>query len=524
MKRKCLLLFILVFNVVYSQNPADINTGFISFDNTYKAPVFSDSERIVKVKNTFPIVEKIYKEFAEKRKIPGMTFSVMVDGIPVYTGNCGYMDIAGKKQVDNETRFRIASMSKSFTAMAILKLRDEGKLRLDDPAYLFIPEMKGLNFLTNDSPPITIRNLLNHTAGFPEDNPWGDRQLAHSDEDLLKLIRNGISFSNVPGLTHEYSNLGFTLLGKIISNITGTPFQNYINENILKPLGMINTVWEYTKVPYAYLAKGYRWQGEQWIEEPLLHDGVFGSMGGLITTVDDFNKYMAFHLSAYPPGNDNEGNPVKKSSLREMHQPAVFMDFDFRFKFPGGKESPMASGYGFGLMWSKDSYQRIYVGHGGGLPGFGSHWRIMPDYGIGLVVFGNLTYAGFGSINLMILDTIISTAKLQPRLLPVSDILEKRKNELIKILPDFNDAERSGIFAENFFMDNSPDSLKNRCKMLFNKAGDIKNIRKMEPENQLRGSFIMEGNKGNILIYFTLTPENPPLIQQMNTRFLSTGK
>ena len=524
MTRKCLLLFILVFNVVYSQNPADPYTGFISLDNTYKAPVFLDSARIKKVKNTVSMVEKLYKEFAEKRKIPGISFSIMVDGIPVYTGNYGYMNITGKKQVDNETRFRIASMSKSFTAMAILKLRDEGKLRLDDPAYLFIPEMKDLNYLTKDSPPITIRHLLTHTSGFPEDNPWGDRQLADSDEDLLKLIKNGVSFSNVPGLSHEYSNLGFTLLGKIISNITGTSFQNYINDNILKPLGMINTVWEYSGVPDADLAKGYRWQGEQWIEEPLLHDGAYGAMGGLITTISDFNKYIAFHLSAYPPGDDNEANPIKKSSLREMHQPAVFADIDFHFKYPGGKACPMVTGYGFGLMWAKDNYQRVYLGHGGGLPGFGSHWRIMPDYGIGIVVFGNLTYAGFSSVNLMILDTIISTEKLQPRLLPVSDILEKRKNELIRILPDFNDAEKSGIFAENFFMDNNQDSLKKRCIILFDKAGNIKNIRKMEPENQLRGSFILEGEKGNILIYFTLTPENPPLIQQLNVRFLAKEK
>ena len=79
--------------------------------------------------------------------------------------------------------FRIASMTKSFTAMAILKLRDEGKLSLDDPAERYVPELKALKYPTTDSPRITIRHLLSHAEGFPEDNPWGDQQLAATEDD-----------------------------------------------------------------------------------------------------------------------------------------------------------------------------------------------------------------------------------------------------------------------------------------------------------------------------------------------------
>ncbi len=85
-------------------------------------------------------------------------------------------------------------MTKSFTAMGILKLRDAGKLSLDDPAWKYIPEMKKVKYLTNDAPSITIRHLLTHSAGFPEDNPWGDRQLADSDADLIKIINEGVGF------------------------------------------------------------------------------------------------------------------------------------------------------------------------------------------------------------------------------------------------------------------------------------------------------------------------------------------
>jgi CubicO group peptidase (beta-lactamase class C family) len=102
----------------------------------------------------------------------------MVDGKLVHTGGLGYTDVTAKIPVTSKSDFRIASMTKSLTAMAILKLRDEGKLKLDDPAYIYIPEMKNNKYLTKDATPITIRHLLTHAAGYPEDNPWGDRQLA----------------------------------------------------------------------------------------------------------------------------------------------------------------------------------------------------------------------------------------------------------------------------------------------------------------------------------------------------------
>jgi CubicO group peptidase (beta-lactamase class C family) len=140
-------------------------------------------------------------------------------------------------------------MSKSFTAMAILQLRDKGRLQLDDVASKYIPALLKQAYPATDAPPLTIRHLLTHAAGFPEDNPWGDRQLAKSNKDLLALINQGISYSQVPGVAYEYSNLGFTLLGHIIQKASGLSYQEYINRNILTPLGMLHTWWEYEKCP-----------------------------------------------------------------------------------------------------------------------------------------------------------------------------------------------------------------------------------------------------------------------------------
>ncbi len=102
--------------------------------------------------------------------------------------------------------------------------------------------------------------------------------------------------------------------------------------------------------------------------------------------------------------------------------------------------------------------------------------------------------------------------------LPASSILNQRKNELIKLLPGWQYAEKSGIFAENFFPDNPVDSLKKEAERIFKNTGKILRIRELKPENNLRGNFIMEGEKKNIEIFFTLTPENPPLIQEYHIR------
>ncbi|MDB4903204.1 MAG: serine hydrolase [Mucilaginibacter sp.] len=291
---------------------------------TYKPPVFTDADRLKKIEATYTIIDQIYKDYAEKNHWPGMVYGIVVDGKLVHTSSVGYTDIANKIPADSKSDFRIASMTKSLTAMAILKLRDEGKLKLDDPIYLYIPEAEGMKPLTKDATPITIKNLLTHSAGFPEDNPWGDRQLADSDDELIAMYKKGVAFSNDPGLGYEYSNLGFATLGYIIKKVSGKTYEEYITENILKPLGMTHTYWEYDKVPADKLAHGYRWLDNNWAEQPLLHDGSYGAMGGLITTIEDFTKYMAVHLDAWPPRDDAETGPVKRSSVREMQYPWDF--------------------------------------------------------------------------------------------------------------------------------------------------------------------------------------------------------
>ena len=120
----------------------------VNFDTAYHPAVFPDAKRMDKIKQAFPVIDKIFKEYAEANHLPGVAYGLVVDGKLVHKGNIGYTDIDKKIPVTSSSLFRIASMSKSFASMAILKLRDEGKLNLDDPAYLYIPQLKNLKYPT----------------------------------------------------------------------------------------------------------------------------------------------------------------------------------------------------------------------------------------------------------------------------------------------------------------------------------------------------------------------------------------
>jgi len=176
-------------------------------DEKSQAPYFEDPLRSYKILKYVKVVDSIFAKSARVNHNPAIAYGIVVDDKIVYSNAVGYANLEKKIRADNTSRFRIASMTKSFTAMAILRLRDEGKLQLSDAAAEYIPEMKSLRYPTKDASPITIFNLLTMSAGFPEDNPWGDRQLSDTDQDLLDLVKSGISFSSNPSAQFEYSNL-----------------------------------------------------------------------------------------------------------------------------------------------------------------------------------------------------------------------------------------------------------------------------------------------------------------------------
>ncbi|MEX0609524.1 MAG: serine hydrolase domain-containing protein [Balneolaceae bacterium] len=517
----CLYLGCLTLILGCESYGTKISTPEISqYSKAYKAPEFSDSSRFQNIKNSLPQIDEVFKNHAASNNYPGFSYGIVVDDSLIFTGSTGTVKMGSDIKVTNQSLFKIASLTKSFTAMAILKLRDEGKLALTDPVSQYVSELEDLEYLTQDAPVITIFNLLTMTSGFPEDNPWADQQLESTSEEFSQLLESGFSFSSTPSLNYEYSNLGYALLGEVISNLAGTSYQQYITEEIFHALEMRDTHWEFSGLPEDKLVIGYRWEDEKWKEEPMLHDGAFGAIGGIITSLEDYGKYVAFHLSAWPASNKPQKGPIKRSSIREMHTIHSPIRLYANAKDADGNLCPAISGYGYGLGIFEDCNGVKRVSHSGGLPGYGTEYRFYPEYGVGIISFASKTYAPAGRVNNEVFHTLKEVAKLKPRETQVSEILQMRKYQVAELIKTWDETLSSAITADNLYKD-KPQSLRMReAKNLLATAGEITSTSRINPQNQLRGTFTLYGTNADIEIFFSLSPEANPKVQRINLRLI----
>jgi CubicO group peptidase (beta-lactamase class C family) len=481
-------------------------------------PTSAQADR-AKLAAAFADVDRLFTDFATQQHVPGAAWGIVVDGQLAHVGVTGVRDVPSKAPVDADTVFRIASMTKSFTAMSILKLRDEGKLSLDDPAEKYVPEMKALKYPTSDSPKITVRHLLSHAEGFPEDNPWGDRQLADTEDQLSQMIKGGIPFSNAPGIAYEYSNYGFAILGRVVSVVSGMKYTDYVGANILKPLGMTSTTLEPSAVPANRLAHGYRWEDNSWKDEPLLSNGSFGSMGGMLTSVRDLSRYVGVFLSAWPPRDGPETAPIKRSSLREMQQVWRPAPASVTRDRSTGAVQLNTGGYGFGLRISQSCGFRHIVSHGGGLPGFGTVMTWLPEHGVGIIAFGNLTYTGWGRVATEAFERLSKSGGMPPRQPAPSPALTDAHRKVSQLIARWDDALADGIAAENLFLDESKERRRAAIERLHETVGACASGGGFDfVENALRGRWTMNCEKGKLEVAITLAPTTPPKVQLLDVR------
>jgi CubicO group peptidase (beta-lactamase class C family) len=480
---------------------------------------FSDPARRTKLATAFADIDRLFAEFAKANHVPGAAWGIVIDGELAHSGAAGVRDVATNAPADADTVFRIASMTKSFTAMSILKLRDEGKLALDDPAERYVPELKGLRYPTTDSPRITIRHLLTHSEGFPEDNPWGDQQLSESEDGLSRMLRDGIPFSNAPGVAYEYSNYGFAILGRVVSRVSGKTYDEYVSQNILQPLGMTSTTLHPSRVAPNRRAVGYRWEDARWKEEPALPHGSFGAMGGMLTSVRDLSRYVSILLEAWPPRDGPERGPIRRASLREMQQPWRPSGMRVVLDKSTSATHLTSTGYGYGLGVTQTCQYRAMVAHGGGLPGYGSLMRWLPDYGVGIIAFGNVTYTSWNSVVGAAIDHLDRTGGLQPREISPSPALVAARDAVSKLVVRWDDELADKIAAENLFLDRSKDRRRRELEDLRTKVGTCAAPDKFDAvENALRGRWTMSCERGRLEASVTLAPTMPPAVQFLAVR------
>lgn len=468
-----------------------------------------------------PEIDALFARYQADAHIPGMVYGVVQGGRLAYVKAIGVQDVDAKRAVTPDTRFRIASMSKAFTALAVLQLRDEGSLGLDDLAEDHVPEMKGWTYPTADSPRIRVRDLLHHVGGLVTDDPWGDRQQDLPHEDFAKMIAAGVPFSRASQSQFEYSNFGYALLGRIITAASGMEYNDYVQSRILMPLGMAATGFEVGDVPKDRLAIGYRWENERWSAEPELRDGAFGAMGGLHTTANDYAKWVAFLLSAWPPRDDADTGPVRRATVREMAQGLNFVSIAKRIGASGATACKQAAAYGMGWRVAQDCDLGLTLAHGGGYPGYGSHVMLMPDRGVGVFAFANRTYAGPAGAAW---DTAVAMEKaglLPARAVPVSAAVADSFAAARAAYAAGRLAPLEGKLAMNFLLDRSADNWAAEFARLKADVGECPTAEPLAPIGALSTAFRLNCDKGRLDGMLLLAPTAPPTVQALRLRVVA---
>lgn len=338
--------------------------------------------------------DSLFATFAREQHAPGVVWGVVADGRLIHVGALGVQDVESKRPVTADTVFRIASMTKNFTALAALQLRDAGKLDFEAPAERYVPELARLRYPTGDSPRIKVRDLLAHNGGFVTDDPWGDRQMNMADGEFDAFLATPFPMSRAPQTAHEYSNTGYALAGRAIARASGRSYIDYVTAEILRPLGMRDTTLRYEEVPTARRAVGYRWEDERWKVEPPLGNSPYVAMGGLQTTANDYAKYVAFMLSAWPPRDGAESPVLKRASVREV---AVGASLPVLQRRPVPERTDAtgcdtAMVYGLGMRSLADCKLGPALTHSGGFPGYGSNVLMLPERGLAVFAFSNVNY------------------------------------------------------------------------------------------------------------------------------------
>jgi CubicO group peptidase (beta-lactamase class C family) len=466
----------------------------------------------------FNKIDEIFADWAIDNHIPGMVYGIVADGKLVHVHGLGVQDLASKRAVNPDSLFRIASMTKAFTALTILRLRDEGKLQLDALAETYVPEMRGWKYPTQDAPRIRVRDLLNHTGGFVTDDPWGDRQTPLPEAEFSKLLKDGVPFTTSPGTRMEYSNLGYALLGRIISNVSGKPFAETIQGSLMQPLAMASSGFVVDAAPAERRALGYRWEDNAWRLEPTMAHGAFGAMGGVQTSANDYAKWVAYLLSAWPARDGADNGPVKRATVRELSQGSNFPALRRRPGQSGDDACRQAANYAMGFGVAVDCDLGLTLSHGGGYPGYGSHVMLMPDFGVGIFAFANRTYAGPSG---PVWDAAVALNKagyLKRRPAPISDALAGAYRAVVAIYQAGNVAAAGDTFAVNFLMDRDAAGWGRDLAGLKEKLGDCDTTAPVNPTGALSGSFTWRCASGRVSGSVLLAPTTPPRIQEIRLR------
>lgn len=467
------------------------------------------------------VLAQIDEQLTKQRdagKIPGVAWGVIRDGDLVHTGGAGTIRDGEERPPDADTVYRIASMTKSFTAATILSLRDEGRLRLDDEVATHVPSLAGWRHPSADAPAITIRHLLTMSAGMPTDDPWGDRQQGLPLDAFAGLLAAGPTFAWPTGTQFDYSNLGYGILGRVVSAASGREYKDAVRERFLAPLGMADSAYEEDEVDAGRLAHGYIRREDALVREGTDPYGALASMGGLYSTVRDLARWVAFHLDAFPARSDPDGGPLRRSSRREMAQIQRAVQAE-RDAHPAHETPPAESaGYGFGLFLVSRTDVGLTVGHGGGYPGYGTMMTWHPSSGVGIVSAGNLRYAPLHELTRNLLIDLVRADDLPRRTIRLTPAAERHRETVMALLEHWDDATADAAFAMNMDLDEPRDARRATVAKAVEQVGAPLRLDATRTEASISAAhrrWWLRGERGWLQLALLVSPEPQPRIQVM---------
>ncbi|MGI8770095.1 MAG: serine hydrolase domain-containing protein [Acidobacteriaceae bacterium] len=323
-------------------------------------------------------LKSFYVSGLQRNGIVGSSLVLIHDNRVVLHENYGLQNLSPAQPVNDDTTYHWASITKTFTGIAILQLRDRGLLSLDDPLLKYIPELAAVHDTYGQVSAITIRQAMSHSSGFRDatwpwrSEPWQPFEPTQWSQIVAMLPYTSVEFA--PGSRFSYSNLAVVFLGEIIERLSGEPYEVYMDKNVLKPLGMERSYFD--RSPYhllQYRSHSFDREHGKLTEDPFDFDtGITRANGGLNAPLPDMVKYLNFLLG--DPAHQAEYDAIlKRSSLEEMWKPILPVVADADFPSRSDAHDYVAASF----FVHTDGKVRL-IGHPGWQNGFRSHFYIDP--------------------------------------------------------------------------------------------------------------------------------------------------
>lgn len=362
-------------------------------------------------------VNSVLERVMDQPQAVGFSLAVARDGEVLLETTRGLADLEFKAPADTETIFRIGSVTKQFTAAAIMKLVERKKLTLDSPLHKFLPNVH------SSERTVTIRQLLNHTSGIPsytsQPQFFAKGSALNLTHEELLAFTDGVPFDFEPGEGWNYSNTGYYLLGMVIEAVDGRPYAQFLQDEFFGPLGLTRTRYGSGRDIIPNRAQGYDLGPDgQLVNDALISMKTPGAAGALVSTAGDLVRWQLALT---------EGRAVSKASYQEMIDSGV----------PTGQGDAR---YGFGLFITGTGEDRR-IGHAGGIPGFNSELTLLPEQNLHVAAISNSPLSSREAVDLIVSAITSEDPPVTPRTAPTAGAeaaVRRMIEELAQGKPDYS--------------------------------------------------------------------------------------